>query len=184
MGMMLLRRVARPLIAGLFINEGLAGAREPESKVEAATPILGAVKDATGLTMSDADLVKANGAVMAGAGVLFALGKFPRLSALALAGTLVPTTLAAHRFWEEDADSDARVSQRIQFEKNASLLGALLLASADTEGRPGLSWRAKRAAKDTERLVNTAQREAKLATALAQAKLEAAAVPVVSSVTS
>jgi hypothetical protein len=44
-----------------------------------------------------------------------------------------------------------------------------MLAAADTEGRPGLGWRARRAAKDTERMVNTAQREAKLAGSLAQA---------------
>lgn len=169
------------MIAGLFINEGLAGARDPDAKVEAAAPILSAVKEATGLTMSDADLVKANGAVMAGAGLMFALGRLPRLSALAMAATLVPTTLAGHRFWEEEPGSEARATQRIHFEKNASLLGAMLLASADTEGRPGLGWRARRAAKDTERLVSTAQREAKLATALAQAKLEAAAAPVAAS---
>ncbi|MBK6501203.1 MAG: hypothetical protein IPG03_02165 [Candidatus Microthrix sp.] len=66
---------------------------------------------------------------------------------------------------------------RIQFEKNASILGGLLLATVDTEGRPGLGWRARRAAKDTERMVNTAQREAKLAGSLAQARLESAAQP-------
>ena len=127
--------------------------------------------------MADADLVKANGAIMVGAGVLFSLGRFPRLSALVLAGTLVPTTLAAHAFWNEEPDTQARTMSRIQFEKNASILGGLLLATVDTEGRPGLGWRARRAAKDTERMVNTAQREAKLAGSLAQARLESAAQP-------
>ena len=41
---MLLRRIARPLIAGVFISEGLAIARDPESKVEAAAPVLAALK--------------------------------------------------------------------------------------------------------------------------------------------
>ena len=100
---MLLRRIARPLIAGVFISEGLAIARDPESKVEAAAPVLAAVKDITGLTADDVALVKANGAIMFGAGALFALNRFPRLSAIALAGTLVPTTLAGHRFWDEVA---------------------------------------------------------------------------------
>jgi hypothetical protein len=36
--------------------------------------------------------------------------------------------------------------QRIQFFKNVSMLGGLLLAALDTEGRPSLSWRAHRAA--------------------------------------
>lgn len=176
--MMLLRRVARPLIAGLFINEGLATARNPKSKVEKAAPVVAAVKDVTGIAADDVDLIKANGAIMFGAGVMFSLNKFPRLSALLMAGTLVPTTLVSHRFWDEEPDSEARATQRIQFVKNASVLGGLMLAAADTEGRPGLGWRARRAAKDTERLVSTAQREAKLASSLAQAKLEAAAAPV------
>ena len=175
--MMLLRRIARPLIAGVFISEGLAIARDPESKVEAAAPVLAAVKDITGLTADDVALVKANGAIMFGAGALFALNRFPRLSAIALAGTLVPTTLAGHRFWDEESNSEARTRHRIQFTKNASILGGLMLAAADTEGRPGLGWRARRAAKDTERMVNTAQREAKLAGSLAQAKIEAATAP-------
>ena len=175
---MLLRRIARPLIAGVFISEGLAIARDPESKVEAAAPVLAAVKDITGLTADDVALVKANGAIMFGAGALFALNRFPRLSAIALAGTLVPTTLAGHRFWDEESNSEARTRHRIQFTKNASILGGLMLAAADTEGRPGLGGRARRAAKDTERMVNTAQREAKLASSLAQAKIEAATAPV------
>jgi hypothetical protein len=36
--------------------------------------------------------------------------------------------------------------QRVQFFKNLSMLGGLLLAAADTEGRPSMSWRAHRAA--------------------------------------
>lgn len=177
--MMLLRRIARPLISGVFISEGLAFARDPKSKVEVAAPVLAAVKDATGLDqVDDADMVKANGAVMVAAGALFALNKMPRLSAVALAATMVPTTLAGHRFWEEESGSEERNRHRTQFTKNLSILGGLMLAAADTEGRPGLGWRARRAAKDTERMVNTAQREAKLASSLAQAKLEAAAAPV------
>ena len=38
------------------------------------------------------DAVRLNGAVQMVAGTLLALGRFPRLSALALAATLVPTT--------------------------------------------------------------------------------------------
>jgi uncharacterized membrane protein YphA (DoxX/SURF4 family) len=58
---------------------------------------------------------------------------------------LVPTTLAGHRFWEE-SDEKARSMQRIQFFKNLSMLGGLLLAAVDTDGRPSVSWRARRAA--------------------------------------
>ena len=48
-------------------------------------------------------------------------------------------------------------------------LGGLMIAGLDTEGRPGLAWRARRAAKDARReakhLAASARREAKLAAA-------------------
>jgi uncharacterized membrane protein YphA (DoxX/SURF4 family) len=40
----------------------------------------------------------------------------------------VPTTLAGHRFWEEE--SAARSGQRLQFLKNLGLIGGLLLVIA------------------------------------------------------
>ena len=79
--------------------------------------------------------MKVNGAVMVGAGALLALGKLPRLAALALAGTLVPTTFAGHRFWEE-TDEKARKMQRIHFLKNVSMLGGLILAATDKKPAP------------------------------------------------
>ena len=51
----------------------------------------------------------------------------PRLSALALAGSLVPTTLGAHRFWEQQGP--AATQQRTQFLKNAAILGGLILVA-------------------------------------------------------
>jgi putative oxidoreductase len=40
-------------------------------------------------------------------GALLALGKAPRLAASALAGSLIPTTLAWHAYWEHQ-DPTAR----------------------------------------------------------------------------
>jgi len=74
------------------------------------------------------------------------IGRFPRLAALALAGSIVPTTLAGHRFWEAD-DPSTKAQQQVQFMKNLGLLGGLLLAAVDTGGAPSLSWRARRAAR-------------------------------------
>jgi uncharacterized membrane protein YphA (DoxX/SURF4 family) len=36
--------------------------------------------------------------------------------------------------------------QRIHFLKNVSMLGGLILAATDTNGRPSLGWRAKKTA--------------------------------------
>lgn len=146
---MIVRRLARPLLATIFISGGINTLRNPEAHTKAADAML----DKSGLAVSQeqlpADLgtlVKVDGAVKIGAGLMLALGRFPRLSALLLAASLVPTTLAGHRFWEYD-DENERAGQLIHFEKNVGLLGALLLASVDTGGKPSLGWRARRQAK-------------------------------------
>jgi putative oxidoreductase len=54
-------------------------------------------------------------------------------SSLALAVTLVPATLAAHRFWEAENEAD-RTQKRIHFARNLPILGGLLITAADTAG--------------------------------------------------
>ena len=63
-------------------------------------------------------------------GILLAVGTIPRLASLALVASLVPTTLAGHRFWDE-TDAKERKAQRVQFLKNAAMVGGLLLVLAD-----------------------------------------------------
>jgi hypothetical protein len=82
--------------------------------------------------------------------VLLGLGRFPRLSALALAATLVPTTLAGHRFWEAEDDA-GRTQQQIHFLKNLSMLGGLLIAADDTGAAPSLLWRGRHAGHELQR---------------------------------
>ncbi len=88
-------------------------------------------------------LVRLNGAVQVGGGVFLAIGKLPRLAALALMATIVPTTYAGHRFWEE-SDDIKRAEQRTQLLKNLGLLGGLIFAAVDTDGAPSVSWRTRR----------------------------------------
>ena len=150
--MMVVRRIARPMVATMFIMGGLDSLRHPESKASAAAkvgPDL-AEKAPVDLTTDPTELVKINGAVQVAAGSMLAIGKLPRLSALALAGSLVPTTAAGHRFWEE-SDPQAKQQQQIHFFKNVSMLGGLLLAAVDTGGKPSLGWRARRAAKEAKK---------------------------------
>jgi hypothetical protein len=56
-------------------------------------------------------VVRANAAVMAGAGAMLAFGRLPRLAGAVLAITMVPTTYAGHPFWQEK-DPDIRRQQR------------------------------------------------------------------------
>ena len=74
--------------------------------------------------------MRGNAAVMVAAGALLVLGKAPRLSALALAGSLIPTTLAGHSYWQVE-DPATRKVQRIQFHKNLAMIGGLLFAVLD-----------------------------------------------------
>ena len=142
--MTLLQRVARPMLAGMFLYGGLDAVRHPSGKAPKAEPVVGGLADRLPDQVQIDELVRFNGAVQVGAGVALALGVFARPASLALAASLVPTTLAGHAFWKEE-DPAARAQQRIQFLKNLAMFGGLILAAADTGGRPSVPWRAKRA---------------------------------------
>lgn len=73
-------------------------------------------------------LARANGAAMDVAGLALALGRWPRLAALMLAGLLAPTALAGHPFWQETAPA-GRADRRPQSFKNLGLFGGLLLVA-------------------------------------------------------
>jgi putative oxidoreductase len=134
--------VARPMIGAMFVYGGLDSLRHPAAKAPAAEPVTAPLTDATGFP--PAQLVMVNGAVQVGAGIALAVGFLPRPAAIALAASLVPTTLAGHRFWEKK-DSKERAGQTIQFLKNLSMLGGLVLAATSTGGRPSVPWRVRRA---------------------------------------
>jgi uncharacterized membrane protein YphA (DoxX/SURF4 family) len=150
MRMALSRRLARPLLASIFVVGGWDAFRDPESKVKKAAVVTDLVAEKAGVENLDAAmLVRVNGAVQVAGGVLLAIGKFRRPAALALIGSIVPTTYAGHRFWEE-LDPASRAQQKMHFLKNVGLLGGLILAAFDTEGEPSLAWRAKRQARHLE----------------------------------
>lgn len=139
--MAILRKLARPLLASTFVTGGLHTWRDPKGVAPVAEPVARPVAARIPALPDDPEkLVRVNSAVQVGAGVLFATGRLPRLSALALATTLVPTTLAGHAYWTVE-DPEERARQRIHFFKNLSMLGGLLIAAADTHGKPSLAYR-------------------------------------------
>ncbi len=171
--MTLVRLAARPLLASMFVVGGIDSLRTAGAKAGAAEPVTDRLvpllqKLVPQLSDDPTTLVRINGAVQVAAGLALATGRMPRLSSAVLAATLVPTTAAGHRFWEETEPAQKK-AQRVQFFKNASMMGGLMLAAVDTEGKPGVAWRARRAAADVRReargLARTARREAKLARA-------------------
>jgi uncharacterized membrane protein YphA (DoxX/SURF4 family) len=155
MTMALSHRLARPLLASIFVVGGWDALRNPAGKANKAEAVTEPLVGSTDIEGLDTEtLVRINGAVQVGAGLLLALGKWRRLAALALIGSIIPTTYAGHRFWEE-SDPTTRKQQQMHFLKNVGLLGGLILATFDTEGEPSLAWRAKRKARQLEAAVST-----------------------------
>ena len=165
---MLVRRIARPMLAAPFVVLGLDALRQPGGRVDIARPVVEKVMEQADKVLpvqvpKDVEQwVRINAGVQVGAGALLGLGRLPRLSALLLTGSIVPTTLAGHRFWEKEGAD--RQQQLIHFLKNLGLAGALLIAAVDTEGKPSVGWRARRAARKatdvTEKQLAKAQKKA------------------------
>lgn len=171
--MTLVRLLARPMLASMFVVGGVHAFKEADKMAPKAKPVYDKVVPAAQKAVPQAPipsdtetLVKANAVAQVAGGLLLATGKFPRLSANVLAVSLVPTTLAGHRFWEE-TDPAAKANQKVHFFKNVSMLGGLLLAGVDTQGKPGLAWRvqhgAKTARREAKHAKKAARREAKRA---------------------
>lgn len=148
------------MLASVFVTGGLHTLRDPQRVAPAAEPVTAPVSSRIPWLTEDPErLVRINGAVQLGAGLMLATGRLPRVAALALAGTLVPTTLAGHAWWKEK-DPEQRAAQRTQFIKNVSLLGGLLLAAADTHGKPSVAYRTRSAAVSGRRAASRTRREA------------------------
>lgn len=167
------RRIARPMLASMFVVGGvnaLKNAPQLASKASDVTerllPLVKKALPSAPIPEDPLTLVRINAAVQIGAAAALATGHAPRLASATLAASLVPTTVAGHRFWAE-TDPAQKANQRLHFFKNISMLGGLLLAAVDTDGKPGVAWRARRAARDVRRearhLGHSARREAKLA---------------------
>ncbi|HYY10828.1 MAG TPA: DoxX family membrane protein [Kineosporiaceae bacterium] len=165
--MTIVRRLARPLLAASFVQEGLDAVLHPAKRVERARPLVDAVAGPLNLPRDPELLIRANGAVMAGAGALFALGRLPRLTGLALAATVAPGIYLHVTSIRQEKDGERRRAERDDLMRDLGRLGGALLAAVDTQGRPGLAWRSKHAAEhlgtSAKRTTRAARREAKRA---------------------
>ncbi len=152
---MLLRHIARPLLASWFVAEGLDAIRHRSAHAVAAREGMEAMRAraaqvarATGtdrepeMEITDRQLalvVQAHGALTIAAAALLALGKAPRTAGLALAALTVPVVVANAP--SRSAAGEVEEARRRRFWAALSALGGALLAVADTEGRPGVSYR-------------------------------------------
>ncbi|GAA1406155.1 MULTISPECIES: DoxX family membrane protein [Oerskovia] len=149
---MLLRHVARPMLASWFIYDGVQAALKPAEHVRAARRGVSLVGQQLGVEepLSEKQvsaLVRAHGAATAVAGLFLAVGKAPRTAALTLAALSVPLAVVNQPFTPSDVPRDVRTRK---FVANLGAIGAALIAGADYEGRPGVRWRVDRARKDID----------------------------------
>jgi len=137
--MSLIRMVARPMLASMFVVGGINALREAPSLAGKAKPVADKLAPALATAMPQlpiptdaATWVRLNGAVHVVGGAMLATGHLPRLTSWALAATLVPTTVAGHAFWQQ-SDPTARKNQSVHFFKNVSMIGGLLMAGIDPD---------------------------------------------------
>jgi uncharacterized membrane protein YphA (DoxX/SURF4 family)/propanediol dehydratase small subunit len=157
---MLIRRIARPLLSVAFIGQGVDALRNPKTAADAARPALEGIRqlpDPIGAKVpSDAEtFARINAAVQVGGGLLLATGKAPRLASAALAFTVIPGSIGGHMFWNE-SDPQRKADERRALLTDLSLLGGLIIAAVDTEGKPSLGWRGRRAARKVSEAVSSA----------------------------
>jgi uncharacterized membrane protein YphA (DoxX/SURF4 family)/gas vesicle protein len=147
---MLIRRIARPLLSAAFIGQGVETLRNPAVSLEATEPTVAALRQlpepyGDKVPSNPETAARINAAVQVAGGVLLATGKSPRIASAALAFTVIPGSLGGHLFWTE-SDPQRKAQKRRDLLTDLSLLGGLIIAAVDTEGRPSLGWRGRRAA--------------------------------------
>jgi uncharacterized membrane protein YphA (DoxX/SURF4 family) len=163
------------MLASVFVASGARALANPDPLVPIAKPLTDRLAPTLRrihrkIPTDTRALVQVNAAVELVAGLALAT-PWRRPAAAMLAGSLIPTTLAGHRFWEHE-DPAQRRAQQVQFMKNLGLLGGLLLAAFDTEGRPGLRWRTGHAVHDANRSLHRGARQSRQKVRLAMRAAE------------
>ncbi len=171
------RLIARPLLASTFLVGGVNALKNAPALATKAKPVTDRIRPAVEkaapqvpIPEDTVTLVRMNAAAQIVAAAALARGRAPRLSSTVLAASLLPTTIAGHQFWTE-SDPATKSNQRLHFFKNLSMLGGLILAAVDTEGRPGVAWRARHVATGARRGARHRAREARLEARLAAKSL-------------
>lgn len=152
--MSLMRLVARPMLATIFVVQGYKNLRDPKPLLPAAEKFVAKVGPTLERRVPRAPtepqtLIRVNAGAQFAGGVALATVTFPRIASLVLAGTLVPATWIGHPFWEAEDPAD-RSAQRIHVLKNVGLAGGLLLSAADRRRK-----RRSRSKKYAERRTST-----------------------------
>ena len=158
------------MLASIFVVSGIRVLLDPGAKADVSKRVTDRVgplieKVDPRLPSDPRSLIRIKAGMDVAAGLLLGTGRLTRPAALVLAANLIPTTIAGHPAWERS--NPQRAQHETHLLKNLGLLGGLLLAAADTQGKPGLKYRTThavdRSQRRMKRAVRTAKREAKIA---------------------
>jgi uncharacterized membrane protein YphA (DoxX/SURF4 family) len=131
------RRLARTMLAGVFITGGVNNLRQPGPRVEQVRQS-GLVEklppQVPEQLRTPEGLVRANAVADIVGGLALLRSKTPRLASLWLMVSMAPMTFVGHPFWKEK-DKQVKQQQQMHFLKNAGIFGGLLLSASDTGGR-------------------------------------------------
>lgn len=142
--MSLLRFVARSMLASYFVVNGVQALIKPADHIELAEPALELaprLRDAlpegvrSYIPTDAVSMTRCLAAAQVAGGLGLATGIGRRCGAAVLATTILPSVVVA-KPWRQSVD-------KAQLGTDVALLGGVLLAAVDTEGKPGLAWRVR-----------------------------------------
>ena len=157
----MIRKLARPMLASVYVADGAETVLNTSAHVEGTQVVLDRIryvlprKYAKRISRDPELVTRVIGGTKVGAGSLLAIGRAPRTSAATLAILTIPNILARNAFWETQ-DADEKRNRRNGFLTNIALLGGLFITSVDTEGKPGVKWRATNVAKRSKKQLQQA----------------------------
>ena len=174
----MIRKLAHTLLASAFAVDAVQMLQKPEKYTGEAKATAGALRTALPANMAKsvpADDVT-NVRIMAGtkavASLLVATNKAPRVGAFTLAALQIPTTATRRAFWNE-SNKDKKQTKQLGLVTDLTLLGALMATTLDTQGKPSVAWRVKKAMpgkSEQEKMLENAQQQSKEFAASAQSQ--------------
>lgn len=148
------------MLAGYFVVNGVKALKDPapyaaeqERFASTVVPLARKVAPEEVATMVPEDtetLARITGGLQVAGGLGLITGIGRRLGAGFIALSMVPQLVG---FNAKGISPEAKAAARNELLKNVALLGGALIAAGDTEGRPGLAWRAQDSAAKLSRNV-------------------------------
>lgn len=147
---MVFRVVSRLLLAAPAVLGGVDALRHPDDHAQSVAPVVGRCAARMGQPEPSAAnlalVARVHGGVTIATASLLALGRAPRITALALAALTAPmVAMNAPGCSASQASSD---TSKTAFVTQLAVLGGLLAVAADSRGKPSLRWRVAQARKD------------------------------------